>query len=112
MFASPERPRRLLDFVYRIASCCQQKGVLVGLSPAGARELELFYHKKRMSRRIYLVEILTSNLSFNLWDEIFSDPAIAILDPHHSTTINIQGKSERGKTNGQSGRGGEEAVRS
>jgi DNA replication protein DnaC len=42
-----------------------------------------------------LVEILTSNLSFNLWDEIFSDPGIAILDPHHSTTINIKGNSYR-----------------
>jgi DNA replication protein DnaC len=49
-----------------------------------------------------LVEILNSNLSFNLWDEIFSGPAIAILDPHHSTTINIKGKSERGK--GKEGR--------
>ncbi len=46
-----------------------------------------------MSKRIYLVEILTSNPSFNLWDEIFSDPANAILDSHYSTTINIKGNS-------------------
>jgi DNA replication protein DnaC len=46
-----------------------------------------------------LVEILTSNLSFSQWNEIFGDPVIAtaILDRilHHSTTINIKGNSQR-----------------
>lgn len=41
--------------------------------------------------------ILSSNKSFNQWDEIFGDASAEILDRllHHSTTINIKGDSYR-----------------
>jgi len=46
-----------------------------------------------------LVEILTSNLSFSQWNEIFGATAIdtAILDRIvlHATTVNIKGNSYR-----------------
>jgi len=43
--------------------------------------------------------ILSSNKSYNQWDEIFGDASAAILDRllHHSTTINIKGDSYRVK---------------
>lgn len=51
--------------------------------------------------------ILTSNLSFGRWGEIFGDPVIAtaILDRvlHHSTVINIKGESYRLKEKKKAG---------
>ena len=43
--------------------------------------------------------ILTTNINFNSWDDVFYDPVIAnaILDRilHHANVINITGKSYR-----------------
>ena len=43
--------------------------------------------------------IFTTNINFNLWNEIFEDPKIAnaILDRilHHSNVVKISGKSYR-----------------
>jgi hypothetical protein len=49
--------------------------------------------------------ILISNKSYGDWGSIFGDPIIAtaILDRHHSTTINIRGESYRLKDRRKAG---------
>ncbi|PZK59313.1 transposase, partial [Staphylococcus aureus] len=53
--------------------------------------IDLRYEKKST--------IFTTNINFNLWNEIFDDPKIenAILDRilHHSSVVKITGKSYR-----------------
>ncbi len=70
----------------------------IGYIPIDRQGANLFF--QLVSRRYERgAIILTSNQSLGAWGEVFGDPVIAsaILDRllHHSSTINIKGKSYR-----------------
>lgn len=78
----------------------------IGYIPIDRQGANLFF--QLISRRYEKgAMILTSNMSFSKWGEIFGDPVIAtaILDRvlHHSTVINIKGESYRLKEKKQAG---------
>ena len=68
----------------------------VGYLPIDKQGANLFFQliSKRYEKGSI---ILSSNKSYNQWDDIFGDASAAILDRllHHSTTINIKGESFR-----------------
>lgn len=70
----------------------------VGYTPIDREECNLFYQFVAM-RYEKTSTIITSNKAFDEWSELFNDPVIvtAILDRllHHSTVVNIKGKSFR-----------------
>ncbi len=83
----------------RLKNLCKYKLLVideVGYLPIDKQGANLFFQliSKRYEKGSI---ILTSNKSFNQWDEIFGDASAAILDRllHHSTTINIKGDSYR-----------------
>ena len=85
----------------RLKLYCQPKLLIVdeiGYFPIDRHGAHLFF--QLVSRRYENgALILTSNRGFFEWNVIFGDPVIAkaILDGilHHSTTVNIKGKSYR-----------------
>lgn len=83
----------------RIKNLCKYKLLVideVGYLPIDKQGANLFFQliSKRYEKGSI---ILSSNKSYNHWDEIFGDASAAILDRllHHSTTINIKGDSYR-----------------
>lgn len=83
----------------RLKTLCKYKVLIideVGYLPIDKQGANLFFQliSKRYEKGSI---ILSSNKSFNCWDEIFGDASAAILDRllHHSTTINIKGESYR-----------------
>lgn len=83
----------------RIKNLCKYKLLVVdevGYLPIDKQGANLFFQliSKRYEKGSI---ILSSNKSFNQWDEVFGDASAAILDRllHHSTTINIKGDSYR-----------------
>lgn len=70
----------------------------LGYLPIDKNDAKLFFQliDRRYEKRS---TILTTNINFNSWDEIFFDPVIAnaILDRvlHHAHVVNITGKSYR-----------------
>lgn len=85
----------------RIKNLCKYKLLVideVGYLPIDKQGANLFFQliSKRYEKGSI---ILSSNKSYNQWDEIFGDASAAILDRllHHSTTINIKGESYRVK---------------
>jgi DNA replication protein DnaC len=70
----------------------------VGYTPIDPEECHLFYQFVAM-RYEKMSTLLTSNKAFTEWAELFHDPVLvsAILDRllHHSTVVNIKGKSYR-----------------
>lgn len=83
----------------RLRNLCKYKLLIideVGYLPIDKQGANLFFQliSKRYEKGSI---ILTSNKSYNQWDEIFGDASAAILDRllHHSTTINIKGESYR-----------------
>lgn len=85
----------------RIKNLCKYKLLVideVGYLPIDKQGANLFFQliSKRYEKGSI---ILSSNKSYNQWNEIFGDASAAILDRllHHSTTINIKGDSYRVK---------------
>lgn len=85
----------------RLRNLCKYKLLVideVGYLPIDKQGANLFFQliSKRYEKGSI---ILTSNKSYNQWDEVFGDASAAILDRllHHSTTINIKGDSYRVK---------------
>jgi DNA replication protein DnaC len=85
----------------RIKQLCKYKLLVideVGYLPIDKQGANLFFQliSKRYEKGSI---ILSSNKSYNQWDQIFGDASAAILDRllHHSTTINIKGDSFRMK---------------
>lgn len=83
----------------RLKTLCKYKVLVideVGYLPIDKQGANLFFQliSKRYEKGSI---ILSSNKSFNQWDEIFGDASAAILDRllHHSTSINIKGDSYR-----------------
>ena len=83
----------------RLRNLCKYKLLVideVGYLPIDKQGANLFFQliSKRYEKGSI---ILTSNKSYNQWNEIFGDAGAAILDRllHHSTTINIKGDSYR-----------------
>lgn len=83
----------------RIKNLCKYKLIVideVGYLTIDKQGANLFFQliSKRYEKGSI---ILSSNKSYNQWDEIFGDASAAILDRllHHSTTINIKGDSYR-----------------
>jgi DNA replication protein DnaC len=83
----------------RIKNLCKYKLLVideVGYLPIDKQGANLFFQliSKRYEKGSI---ILSSNKSYNQWDEIFGDASAAILDRllHHSTTVNIKGESYR-----------------
>lgn len=83
----------------RLKILCKYKLLVideVGYLPIDKQGANLFFQliSKRYEKGSI---ILSSNKSFNQWDEIFGDASAAILDRllHHSTSINIKGDSYR-----------------
>jgi len=70
----------------------------VGYTPIDPEECHLFYQFVAM-RYEKTSTLITSNKAFEEWSELFHDPVLvtAILDRllHHSTVVNIKGKSYR-----------------
>lgn len=70
----------------------------IGYLPISAEDANLFFQliDKRYEKKS---TIITTNINFNKWDEVFKDPVIAsaILDRllHHANVISITGKSYR-----------------
>lgn len=85
----------------KIKHLCRYKLLVideVGYLPIDKQGANLFFQliSKRYEKGSI---ILSSNKSYNQWDEIFGDASAAILDRllHHSTTVNIKGESFRMK---------------
>jgi DNA replication protein DnaC len=85
----------------RLKNLCKYKLLVideVGYLPIDKQGANLFFQliSKRYEKGSI---ILSSNKSYNQWDEVFGDASAAILDRllHHSTTINIKGDSYRVK---------------
>ncbi|MEK1693762.1 IS21-like element helper ATPase IstB [Staphylococcus aureus] len=70
----------------------------IGYLPIGSEDAKLFFQLIDL-RYEKKSTIFTTNINFNLWNEIFDDPKIAnaILDRilHHSSVVKITGKSYR-----------------
>ena len=70
----------------------------LGYLPISKEDSKLFFQliDKRYKRNS---KIITTNINFSQWDEIFGNPMIAgaILDRllHHATVLTIKGKSYR-----------------
>lgn len=85
----------------RLKNLCKYKLLVideVGYLPIDKQGSNLFFQliSKRYEKGSI---IISSNKSYNNWNEIFGDASAAILDRllHHSTTINIKGDSYRMK---------------
>lgn len=85
----------------RLKHFCKYKLLIIdelGYLPIEKEDAKLFFQliDQRYEKRS---TILTTNINFNSWDEVFYDPVIAnaILDRilHHAHVINITGKSYR-----------------
>ena len=83
----------------RLKTLCKYKVLVideVGYLPIDKQSANLFFQliSKRYEKGTI---ILSSNKSFNSWNELFGDASAAILDRllHHSTIINIKGDSYR-----------------
>lgn len=93
-----KRENRLED---RLKHFCKYKLLIIdelGYLPIEKEDSKLFFQLIDM-RYEKKSTILTTNINFNNWDEIFIDPIIAnaILDRilHHAHVVNITGKSYR-----------------
>lgn len=83
----------------RLRNLCKYKLLVideVGYLPIDKQGANLFFQliSKRYEKGSI---IITSNKSYNQWNEVFGDASAAILDRllHHSTTLNIKGESYR-----------------
>lgn len=88
-------------FAERIKKYCGYKVLIIdelGYLPISREDSKLFFQliDRRYERNS---TIITTNINFSQWDEIFGDPLIAdaIIDRllHHATVITIKGKSYR-----------------
>lgn len=88
-------------FAERLKKYCGYKVLIIdelGYLPISREDSKLFFQliDRRYERNS---TIITTNINFSQWDEIFGDPLIAdaIIDRllHHATVITIKGKSYR-----------------
>ena len=88
-------------FAERLKKYCGYKVLIIdelGYLPISCEDSKLFFQliDRRYERNS---TIITTNINFSQWDEIFGDPLIAdaIIDRllHHATVITIKGKSYR-----------------
>ena len=85
----------------RIKKFCGYKLLIIdelGYLPISKEDSKLFF--QLIDRRYEKNStIITTNINFSMWDEIFGDPIIAnaIIDRllHHATVVTIKGKSYR-----------------
>jgi DNA replication protein DnaC len=103
-----KRQNRLKDFVHRTIAMPKLMIIdEIGYLPFGREQANLFFQV--IARRYEKGSlILTSNLSFGIWDEAFAGDAVltaAMLDRilHHSAVVQISGESYRLKDKRRAG---------